>query len=273
MAELNIPGTHRKTHYFPERLRAGLNLDMIEVPGGSFLIGSPETEPERDPHEGPQHEVNVPQFFIGRYPVTQAQWQFVATELPEVNRELDPDPAKFKGSDRPVEQVNWYEAVEFCDRLAAHTGRRYRLPCEAEWEYACRAGTKTPFYFGKTISPELANYNSAYIDGGGPKGEEREGTSPVGHFGNANGFGLSDMHGNVFEWCHDKYRERYEAVVVPSDGDAWGDQEIQDADRMIRGGAWSSYSKQCRSAYRYNSFAGDRLDDVGFRVACTAPRT
>ena len=124
-------------------------------------MGSPEDERERYSNESPQHEVTVKSFFMGKYPVTQAQWKVVAA-LPQVNRKLNPDPSIFKGNDRPVETVSWYYAVEFCDRLSKLTGKSYRLPSEAEWEYACRAGTTTPFHFGKIITTDLANYNGNY---------------------------------------------------------------------------------------------------------------
>lgn len=135
MAELVIRRERKQTRYFVEKLGDTLGLDMILVPGGTFMMGSPDDEPERSDDEGPQHEVNVPTFFMGRYPVTQTQWRFVA-ELPQINQELDPDPSEFKEDNRPVERVSWYDAVEFCDRLSAYTKREYRLPTEAEWEYA-----------------------------------------------------------------------------------------------------------------------------------------
>jgi formylglycine-generating enzyme required for sulfatase activity len=149
---------------------------MVLIPGGSFLMGSPEAEPDRSDNEGPQHKVTVPPFFMGRYPITQAQWRAVAA-LPQIKREPRPDPSRFKGDNRPVEQVNWYDAVEFCARLSAHTGRAYRLPTEAEWEYACRAGTTTPFAVGETITTEVANYDGNYTYNNGPKGEDRRETT------------------------------------------------------------------------------------------------
>ncbi len=121
-------------------------------------MGSPEGEKGRTEDEGPQHQVSLSSFLISRHPITQAQWQAVA-QLPQINQELDPSPSHFKGQDCPVERVLWYQAVEFCDRLTQLTDRQYRLPTEAEWEYACRAGTTTPFHFGETITPDLANYN------------------------------------------------------------------------------------------------------------------
>ncbi|HIK45183.1 MAG TPA: formylglycine-generating enzyme family protein, partial [Leptolyngbyaceae cyanobacterium M65_K2018_010] len=189
---LTLRRTPRTARGFVEPLLEvgeALPLHMVLIPGGTFWMGSPEDEPQRLDSEGPQHEVTVPSFMMGRYPVTQAQWQAVA-QLPQVERELNPDPSYFKGQDRPVERVNWYEAVEFCARLSAHTGRAYRLPTEAEWEYACRADTTTPFYFGNTLTTEVANYNGTYTYADGPKGEYRKETTPVDHFGIANAFGL-----------------------------------------------------------------------------------
>ena len=134
-----------------------LPLRMMQIPAGRFMMGSPEDEVDRFEREGPRHEVAVSQFFMAQYPVTQAQWKAVFA-MPQVNRELKADPSKFKGPLNPVEQVSWYEAVEFCDRLTIYSDRHYRLPTEAEWEYACRAGTTTPFHFGETINTDLANY-------------------------------------------------------------------------------------------------------------------
>ena len=245
-----------------------LPLHMVLVPGGIFLMGSPDNEPEREEREGPQHEVTVPPFFMGRYPVTQAQWQLVAA-LPQVGRELAIDLSSFKGENRPVEEVTWYDAVEFCARLSTHTGRPYRLPSEAEWEYACRAGTTTPFYFGKTLTTDMANYDgkSTYPDG--PGGEDRDETTPVDHFGIANAFGLCDMHGNVLEWCQDHWHNNYEDA--PTDGSSW----IEGGDsrrRILRGGAWYFNSGNCRSACRISDDPSNGIDPpVGFRVVCSAP--
>ena len=140
--------------FFPEPLDATTQLDMMQIPGGKFLMGSPPDELENYSNEQPQHEVTVPAFFMARTPITQAQWQIVAGYDP-VDQELDPDPSRFKGDNRPVECVSWEYATEFCQRLSKKTGRIYRLPSEAEWEYACRAGTQTPFHFGETLSDEL----------------------------------------------------------------------------------------------------------------------
>jgi formylglycine-generating enzyme required for sulfatase activity len=236
-------------------------IEMVEIPGGSFVMGSPSGELERFDCEGPQHSVTVSQFFMAKYPVTQAQWRAVAT-TPSVNRILNPDPAGFKGDNRPVEYVSWNDAVEFCDRLAQQTGKPYRLPSEAEWEYACRAGTTTPFHFGDTLSTELANYN-----GSGAKGEYRKETTPVDYFKIANAFGLYDMHGNVYEWCQDHWHENYEGA--PTDGSAW-ENDDGFGRRTVRGGSWFDFPRYCRSAYRFSSTPGDRSDYVGFRVVCTS---
>ena len=246
-----------------------LPLHMVLIPGGTFTMGSPEDERDRDGSEGLQHEVTVSQFFMSRYPITQAQWRAVAT-LPQVKQELNPDPSHFKGNDRPVEQVSWYDAVEFCDLLAQHTKRPYRLPSEAEWEYACRAGTKTPFYFGKTLTSEVANYRATFTYADGPEGDYRGETTPVNELGIANAFGLSDMHGNVWEWCQDHWHENYEGA--PTDGSAWlssGEGSL----RIRRGGSWSSNPWNCRSAYRNRNTPGSRNNSRGFRVCCSAPRT
>jgi formylglycine-generating enzyme required for sulfatase activity len=203
---------------------------------------------------------------MSKYPVTQAQWKFVAS-LPQVNRELKPEPSYFQGENRPVEGVSWYDAVEFCDRLSEYTGRNYRLPSEAEWEYACRAGTTTPFHFGKTITSELANYNAEYTYGTGKKGIYRKETTEVGHFGVANAFGLYDMHGNVWEWCADQWHDNYEEA--PTDGSAWIVDNSNDYQlRLLRGGSWFGSPVVCRSAYRSINNPDFVSDFIGFRLVC-----
>ncbi|MEL7331059.1 MAG: formylglycine-generating enzyme family protein [Cyanobacteria bacterium J06560_2] len=260
-----VQRTPAQARRFTESLPEELTLEMVAIPGGRFLMGSPEDEVERDDDESPQHEVTIAPFFMGRYPVTQAQWQVVAA-LPQID--LDLDPSSFKGELLPVEQVSWYEAVEFCARLSAYTGREYRLPSEADWEYACRAETTTAFHFGDMITPEVANYNgSAYADG--PEGETRGETTPVNHFDIANAYGLSDMHGNVSEWCQDHWHDSYEGA--PSGGSAWL-TENEDANRLRRGGSWLDSPEYCRSAYRYSTYPENRNNRLGFRVSCAAPR-
>ncbi|MEP0873117.1 formylglycine-generating enzyme family protein [Trichocoleus desertorum AS-A10] len=265
--------------FFVEPLSQEIEIKMMLIPLGVFLMGSPEDELERQDREGPQHEVRVSSFFMGKYPVTQAQWRFVAA-LPEVKQKLELEPSGFKGDNHPVERVSWFDSVEFCARLSAHTGREYRLPSEAEWEYACRAGTTTPFHFGKTITADLANYrgtdNEKYKWSGsygrGPKGEHRRETTPVDHFGVANAFGLCDMHGNVFEWCADHWHGNYEGA--PTDGSAWlSDNENDNYHLALRGGSWDALPRACRSASRFDDSPSDRNDLIGFRVVCSAPST
>jgi formylglycine-generating enzyme required for sulfatase activity len=207
----------KRAKHFTENLGNNITLEMVAIPGGTFMMGSPSTEAERYDDKSPQHEVTVPPLFMGKYPVTQAQWRSVAA-LEQINRELDPDPSHFKGDNLPVEQISWYEAVEFCDRLLEYTGKHYRLPSEAEWEYACRAGTTTPFHFGETITSDLANYNAEKTYGDSSKGKSRNQTTSVGSFKVANAFGLFDMHGNVWEWCADHWHGSYEGA--PIDGSA-----------------------------------------------------
>lgn len=265
-----------RAQYFTEDLGNGIGLDMVLVPAGRFLMGSSEDEPERSEQEGPQHWVSVPSFFMGRYPVTQQQWRAVAS-LEPIERELRLDPSHFKGDDRPVEQVSWYDSQEFCDRLSQMTGRDYRLPSESEWEYACRAETTTPFFFGETITPELANYRATTPFGIGPVGNYREETTPIGSFF-ANAFGLSDMHGNVWEWCQDVWHETYEGAphdgsdwtIGGHDGSAWaiGGEEVF---RILRGGAWYCEPKHCRSAKRNQYDPRYGTANIGFRVVCVAP--
>ncbi|MGD1906847.1 MAG: formylglycine-generating enzyme family protein [Leptolyngbyaceae cyanobacterium] len=248
-------------------LGSGITLEMVYIPGGRFWMGAPDDELERDEDESPQHKVTVPPFCMGKYPVTQRQWRAVSL-LDDVERHLSPNPANFKGDDLPVEQVSWYEALEFCNRLSSHHGHPMRLPTEAEWEYACRAGTDTPFHFGNTISPDQVNYDANYIYGNGNKGTYREKTTSVGNF-SANGFGLYDMHGNVWEWCQDVWHPNYKGA--PSDGSAWVTGGTQ-AWRILRSGSWFDHPRDCRSASRSNGDAEEHDDFIGFRVCCTAPR-
>ena len=257
----------QQAYRFIERLPYDIPIEMVAIPGGTFLMGSPDDEPERADDEGPQHEVTVPPFLMGRYPVTQTQWRAVSI-LPQIEREIAPNPSHFEGNDRPVDRVTWYDAVEFCARLSIHTGRQYRLPTEAEWEYACRAGTTTPFHFGETIRSDLATYRGYIGYASGPAGDAAEGTNPVDHHGLANAFGLCDMHGNVWEWCQDSWHSSYKGA--PTDSRAWIEGGNSNR-RILRGGSWVSYPRLCRSASR-NYYKPDYDDNMGFRVVCTASR-
>ena len=242
----------------------GNTLDLALLPAGDFMMGASRNESGCESSEFPQHKVSVSEFWMGKYPVTQAQWKVVAG-FPEVERVLDPDPSQFDGDNRPVEQVSWFDAIEFCQRLSNETGRDYRLPSEAEWEYACRAGTTTPFHFGEKISEQFFNYKKYLLEQ--PPGASF-GTNEVGKFG-ANAFDLYDMHGNVWEWCLDQWHKDY--CGAPIDASPWaigGD----DSFRVYRGGSWGSKPSLCRSAYRSRTNPVFRCNDIGFRVCCSIPR-
>ena len=257
----------KQASYFVESLGEELGIEMVAIPGGTFEMGSSEDEPERYDSEGPQHTVNVQPFFMGKYPVTQAQWRFVV-QLPPYERELETEPSNFKGDNLAVERVSWYDTQEFCKRLSEYTGREYRLPSEAEWEYACRAGTSTPFYFGETITSELANYCADNTFAEETSGEYRGKTTKVGVFP-TNGFGLHDMHGNVWEWCLDDWHRNYEGA--PTDGSVWISNENNNPqDKVLRGGSWRNYPGLCRSACRTADI--DRVGSSGFRVVCSVVR-
>ncbi len=261
--------TNRQTgqaQYFTEDLGGGVPLEMVWIPAGRFYMGSPDSEEGRYDSEGPQREVTVPGFFMGRYAVTQAQYEQI----------MGTNPANFKGaeqSDRlwlPVEQVSWDDAQEFCRRLSSQKGKQYRLPSEAEWEYACRAGTSTPFHFGETLTPDLANYNWTSSYASGPTRSSYPTETMVVNSFYPNAFGLYQMHGNVWEWCEDIWHDNYEGA--PRDGSAWvtgGDAES----RLLRGGSWGLYPRRCRSAFRGRNLPDLQYGFYGFRLACSAART
>ncbi|NEP02061.1 MAG: SUMF1/EgtB/PvdO family nonheme iron enzyme [Symploca sp. SIO2E9] len=278
-----IDREQKQAKYFREILPDDVPLDMVYIPGGTFMMGSPETECYDK--EKPQHLVSVSPFLMGKYPVTQAQWKAIAfgAELSSIasrtdwkfERGFNPNPAYFQDSQdsdhHPVEQVSWYDAVEFCQRLSRYTGGEYRLPSEAEWEYACRAVTTTPFHFGETISTQLANYNGNYTYGKGVKGEYLKQTTPVEYFQVANKFGLCEMHGNVWEWCEDDWHENYEGA--PTDGSPWL-SDNNGTTKVIRGGSWCNQPYSCRCASRVTGSPGlADYDHIGLRVVCVVPRT
>ncbi|MFM6094115.1 MAG: formylglycine-generating enzyme family protein [Dolichospermum sp.] len=236
---------------------------MIAIPGGTFIMGSPEGEKRSRVHERPQHEVTVKSFSMSKYPVTQKQWRAVAA-LEKVNIDLKSDPSYFKGNNRPVECVSWSHAQEFCARISQIENKTYRLPTEAQWEYACRAGTTTPFYFGETITTDLANYDGNYTYGDETKRVDRQQTTGVGSFP-SNPFGLYDMHGNVWEWCQNTWHENYEGA--PIDGSDWTSQG--NSRRVLRGGSWYDIPRNCRSASRNWDIAGLGNNGNGFRVVCS----
>ena len=252
-----------QAQYFSEDLGNGVELALVYIPRGKFMMGSPEGEGSNE--EKPSHEVTVQPFFMGKCPVTQEQWRAIAS-LPKVKQDLELNPSYFKGDNLPVESVAWEDAQEFYQRLSLQTGKEYRLPSETEWEYACRARTTTPFYLGKTITGELANYRANKTYANEPPGEYRGQTTPVESF-SPNAFGLYDMHGLVWEWCEDDWHATYEDA--PTDGSTWspgvGNMKV------IRGGCWDGYPVGCRSVARNNPSPIFRCPQIGFRVVCTVP--
>ncbi len=249
-----IIARHRHTaRHCCEDLGKGVLLEMIEIPGGVFLMGSRAGIGYAD--ERPQHSVKVNRFFLGRYPVTQEQWRAMMKRLPD---------CRGQGAKRPVDRVSWNAAGEFCRRLSKKAGRAYRLPGEAEWEYACRARTTTPFYCGETLTTELANYVGEHTYRAEPKGVYRHGTTDVGTFP-PNAYGLCDMHGNIWEWCADAWHDDY--VGAPPDGSLW--QSHQSSRRVLRGGGWHDPPDLCRCAARLGQAAGEAEDLFGLRIAGT----
>ena len=277
----------------------GESLPLLWIPAGEFVMGSPGDEPERMDREGPQHRVRLEGFWLGQTLVTQAQWRVVAKLVPPLGRswlrELKAAPSYFQpeadksastgrfallpgeasSDQRPVERVSWHDAIEFCRRLdtllPTHSGLRCSLPSEAQWEYACRAESSTPFAFGETLTPELANYDGNDTYANGPKGDDRQQTTPVGMFA-ANAWGLQDMHGNVWEWCLDHWHDSYRNA--PFAGGAWLDSEPMnmqandDRSRLLRGGSWFDGPRDCRSAFRGRPHPDGRVHFIGFRVCC-----
>ena len=222
-------------------------------------MGSPLNEAERAAVEGPQHAVTFASpFEIGKYPVTFAEYDHFCVKT---GRELPHDETWGRGR-RPVINVSWQDATDYCAWLGEQTGQAYRLPSEAEWEYACRAGTKTPFWTGETLSTDQPNYDGNYIYGTGRKGKYREQTTLVDTFGR-NPWGLHDMHGNLWEWCEDRWHDNYHGA--PNDGSAW--LEGKSSGRVMRGGSWFDGPRSLRSAYRKWDGPVLRFKFLGFRVS------
>ncbi len=241
-----------KTKYIRENLGNGVTLDLVMIPSGKFKMGSDEYNSEK-----PIHDVSVKDFLMGKYTVTNAQWKAIMGTKPSEESDV-----KFQGENQPVINVSWDGAKEFCKRLSKKLNKNVRLPSEAEWEYACRAGTTTAFHFGETITPELVNYDGNCPYGDAPKGEYRQKTVDVQNF-SPNAWGLYQMHGNVREWCEDVWHENYNGA--PTDGSAWligGEQNR----RALRGGSWFNTAIYCRSANRLRNNADINSNYVGFRV-------
>lgn len=246
----------RKSSEISIQITQNQSINLVKIPDGNFLMGSSPDEIEFRENETPQHEVEMSSFYFGKFPVTQAQWFAVMNELPKISKE-------FRDNDLPVVNVYLEKALEFCSKLSKSTNKNFRLPTEAEWEYACRGGTSSPFAFGETITSDLANFDSTQPFLKTQKGEFRNALTPIEHFKFANKFGLLDMHGNVWEWCADIWHENYQNA--PTDGSAWlsgGDQSYC----VQRGGSWRDRAKNCRSAFRVGDIAHNSDHIVGLRV-------
>jgi formylglycine-generating enzyme required for sulfatase activity len=250
---------HGESIYLSEELGTS-SLQMVVIPSGTFLMGSSERRPSSN--ELPLHSVTIKPFLMSKYPITKSQWKAVV-KLEQVKIPLKLQPSRSGGAKHPIVEISWDEAVEFCDRLSRKTGHVYRLPSEAEWEFACRAGTTTPFHFGETITPDLANYDGTFTYQLEPKGENRKKAIDVGSFPFANAFGLFDMHGNVWEWCMDHWHENYNQA--PATGEAWLDNG-KNLSRVVRGGSWTSEAAKCRSTYRQISDTIHKSNNTGFRI-------
>ncbi len=232
-------------------LAKSVEMTFAWIPPGTFLMGSPPEEAERGDDET-QHSVTLTEgFYLGIHPVTQAQWRAV----------MGNNPSQFQGENLPMENVPWRNCRMFCEKISQTNGNRYRLPTEAEWEYACRAGTTTTFQFGETITTDQANYDDKYPYSQSKKGVDRRQTTPVGSFP-PNGWGLFDMHGNVWEWCADWFGSKYYKRSPRQDPQG----PERGSYRVLRGGFWSDNACYCRAAYRHNEPPGARFSSIGFRV-------
>ncbi len=238
--------------------------EMVVVPAGEFMMGSAESEIGRGRNEGPQRKVTMHSFAIGKHEVTFAQWDACTAEGGCKHKPGDETWGRGK---RPVINVSWHDATEFVAWLSRKTGKVYRLPTEAEWEYAARGVTGAaephpPFSTGSTINYKQANYDANFVYADGKMGIFRQKTVEVGTY-KGNAFGLHDMHGNVWEWVEDCYRDSYRGA--PTDGSAVAARDC--SQRILRGGSWNYYPQLLRSAYRYATPPEVRLDMVGLRVA------
>ena len=231
-----------------------IQLEMLMIPAGIFQMGS--APHLGNPDEQPQHLVTIKPFLLSRFLITQGQWKTVVGKLP---------PCRFKGDSLPVDRVSWKDAHKFCERLSHKSGRHYRLPSETQWEYACRAGTSTPFSFGETLTVEVANFNGEHTFGMEPRGFYRHVTTEGGTFA-PNPFGLYDMHGNLWEWCADTWLDDYSSS--PRDGSSYQDNASRY--RVARGGSWHEPPGLCRSATRLRMLESDADEFTGFRVVCDA---
>jgi formylglycine-generating enzyme required for sulfatase activity len=256
----------------PKVITNSIGMKLALIPAGKFVMGSPVAEKERDEDELPHEVALTGPFPIGVHEVTQAQFQQV---MGKQGSYFNAD--RGGGPDHPAEQVRWTDAKAFCEKLSSlaaekAAGRSYRLPTEAEWEYACRGGTTTPFHFGAALAPTQANFNGNFPFGGAAKGAFLNKTAKVGSYP-PNAFGLHDMHGNVAEWCADFYDPNYykNSPKENPPGPAKGvvSTGFRDAFfQVVRGGCWLDEARACRSAYRFRLQPSEPYRWVGLRVVC-----
>lgn len=247
-----------KREFFTDVFKDNVSFDMIAISSGEFVMGSPSNIHHCSESESPQHRVKVQPFYMSKNLITQSQYESVMGYVPSY----------FNGDNLPVDSVSWNDAKAFCKKLSAELNKKYRLPSEAEWEYACRSETNTAFYFGETLNHELANYDCSLAYADGSKSPSMGKTVNVGSFP-PNAYGLYDMHGNVWEWCEDEWHGTYR--YAPQDGSAWsasGDTSHYSL-RVLRGGSWNSDPKDCRSSARTRDSADSRKNSYGFRIACS----
>jgi formylglycine-generating enzyme required for sulfatase activity/uncharacterized protein YkvS len=246
IAEITRTEEERKRkNRLKEDLGKGIILEMVEIPAGSFMMGGNQNDDEK-----PIHKVTIKNsFLMSKYPVTQAQYRAI----------MGDNPSHFKGENNPVERVSWEMAQEFCQKLSQKTGKTYKLPTEAQWEYACRAGSTTEYYFGddKNKLGEYAWYNENSNSQTHPVGEKKP-----------NNWGLYDMHGNVWEWCEDNWQDNYQNH--PADGSALKNNSDL---FILRGGSWNNIYNRCRCAFRYRYERAYSNYNYGFRVIGVSPRT
>lgn len=245
-----------------------VHLDLIAVPAARYRMGASVAEAHCGPYECLPRIVDTSPFYLARTPITQAQWRAVAA-LPAVTRDLAAAPSCFDGDAHPVECVSWLDAQEFCARASRATGHALRLPSEAEWEAACRAGTSTPFHFGQTLTGAHAHYAAHHVYAAEAPAAAPHGTAPVGaHAPNA--LGLQDMHGNIWEWCADRWHDSY--ADAPRDGRAWTDGGREEW-RSLRGGSWADAPGRLRAAHRSGYAAASYNRLIGLRVALSLAAT
>jgi len=260
----------------PQVITNSIGMKLAKIPAGTFMMGAPRSEAERTKKEL-QHKVTISKsFFIGVYEVKQSEYSEVMRGVPKVQNR-----SSFKGPNRPAENVEWKLAKIFCRQLSAKpgeksAGRKYRLPTEAEWEYACRGVTNTAFHVGKSLSASQANFNGKYPAGRGKKGKYLRRTVKVGSY-KPNAFGLYDTHGNVAEWCGDWYDSKYYFNSPDKDplGPPFGVVDTKFTNNgdenffvVVRGGCWLDDARACRAAYRYRAMPNTRYRLIGFRVVC-----